>query len=124
MRFSVPRATASESSLVGPPDPPVVVAEVYRLRLYVAAQSSRSVRAIDNLHRICREQLDASYVIEVIDLGLHPELARQDDVVAIPTVVLRHPRPVRRMVGDLADPERVMAGLALPRLPRSDVAVD
>jgi len=81
------------------------------LRLYVAGQTSRSLAAIDNLRRICEEDLKGRYTIEVIDLLLTPQLARGDQIVAIPTLVKKLPTLLRRIIGDLSNSERVLIGL-------------
>jgi circadian clock protein KaiB len=84
---------------------------VYRLRLYVAGQTPKSIRAFANLKALCDEHLKGRYQIEVIDLLEHPQLARGDQIVAIPTLVRRLPQPVRKIIGDLADTVRVLVGL-------------
>ncbi|MGB2610300.1 MAG: circadian clock KaiB family protein, partial [Isosphaeraceae bacterium] len=81
------------------------------LRLYVAGQTSRSLAAIDNLRRICEKNLKGRYTIEVIDLVQTPQLARADQIVAIPTLVKQLPPPLRRIIGDLSNSERVLIGL-------------
>ncbi len=86
----------------------------FQLRLYVAGQTPRSLEAFTNLRKICEEFLKgSSYAIEVIDLLENPELAKCDEIVAIPTLVRKHPEPVRKIVGTLADTEQVLAGLDL-----------
>jgi circadian clock protein KaiB len=93
--------------------------EVWHLRLYVAGQSPKSLRAFANLKVLCDEHLAGRYEIEVIDLIEHPALARSDDILAIPTLVRRLPAPLRKIIGDLSDTERVLVGLRLqPQLPR------
>lgn len=87
--------------------------EKWTLRLYVAGQSPRSSAALDNLKRLCEEQLRGRYRIEVVDLLKNPRLAKDDQILAIPTVVRKLPPPVRRMIGDLSDTERVLVGLDL-----------
>lgn len=84
---------------------------VWHLRLYVAGQSPKSVRAFANLKKLCDEHLAGRYEIEIIDLVEHPSLARSDDILAIPTLVRRLPEPLRKVIGDLSDPERVLVGL-------------
>jgi circadian clock protein KaiB len=84
---------------------------VYKLRLYVAGQTPKSIRAFANLKALCEEHLKDSYQIEVIDLLERPQLARGDQIVAIPTLVRRLPPPVRKIIGDLADTVRVLVGL-------------
>jgi circadian clock protein KaiB len=84
------------------------------LRLYVAGETPRSIAAIRNLRRICAEHLaDQRYEIEVIDLIDNPQLARNDEILAIPTLVRRLPQPVRKIIGDLSKTERVLKGLDL-----------
>jgi circadian clock protein KaiB len=86
---------------------------VWKLRLYVAGQTPKSIRAFANLQALCEEHLKGRYQIEVIDLLEHPQLARGDQIVAIPTLVRRLPPPVRKIIGDLADTVRVLVGLDL-----------
>jgi circadian clock protein KaiB len=83
------------------------------LRLYVAGQSPKSLRAHANLRNLCEEYLFGRYEIEVIDLVEYPALARGDDILAIPTLVRRLPEPRRKLIGDLSNTERVLAGLRL-----------
>ena len=83
------------------------------LRLYIAGQSPRSLHALANLRRLCDDYLAGHYEIEVIDLVERPSLARGDDILAIPTLVRRLPTPQRRIIGDLSDTQRVLAGLQL-----------
>ena len=87
--------------------------EVWHLRLYVAGQSPKSLRAFVNLTELCEEHLPGRHEIEVIDLMEHPGLARRDDILAIPTLVRRLPAPLRKIIGDLSDTERVLVGLRL-----------
>lgn len=87
--------------------------EVYELRLYVAGQTARSLQAFANLKRICEEHLAGRYEIEVIDLGKNPQLARGDQILALPTLVRKLPQPVRKIIGDLSNTERVLVGLDL-----------
>lgn len=86
----------------------------WHLCLYVAGQSPKSLRAFSNLTRLCEAHLAGHYRIEVIDLVDHPALARTDDILAIPTLIRRLPTPLRKVIGDLSDAERVVAGLHLP----------
>jgi len=90
--------------------------EHWVLRLYVAGQSPKSLAAFENLTALCEDRLQGRYTIEVIDLLKHPRLAKDDQILAIPTVVRKLPPPVRRMIGDLSDAERVLVGLDLRRL--------
>ena len=89
--------------------------ERFVLRLYVAGQTPKSLAAFDNLKRICEERLQKRFDIEVIDLLKNPRLAKQDQILAIPTVVRTLPPPERRIIGDLSDTERVVVGLDLRR---------
>jgi circadian clock protein KaiB len=88
-------------------------AEVWELRLYVAGQTPKSVRAFANLKRLCEEHLPGRHHIEVVDLLEHPQLARQDEIVAIPTLVRKLPDPIRKVIGDLSNVERALVGLQL-----------
>lgn len=83
----------------------------YNLRLYVAGQTPKSLAAITNLQRICEEHLANRYSIEVIDLLVHPQLAAGDQILAVPTLVRRLPAPLKRIIGSLANTERVLVGL-------------
>ncbi len=87
--------------------------EVWQLRLYVAGQTPRSLTAFSNLKKICQEHLAGKYRIEVIDLLENPKLASGDQIVAIPTLVRQLPPPLRKIVGDLSNTERVLVGLDL-----------
>lgn len=87
--------------------------EFWHLRLYVAGQSVRSRHAIANLKTLCEEHLAGRYEIEIIDLLAHPELARDGDIVAIPTLVRRLPLPLRKVIGDLSNAKNVLVGLRL-----------
>lgn len=98
------------------PDPVAPPRPDYELRLYVAGQTARSITAIANLRRICQAHLDGRYVIEVIDLLERPELARADDILAIPTLVRSLPTPIKKIIGDLSDVERVLIGLDVVNL--------
>lgn len=96
--------------------PNVVIApaeEVWHLRLYVAGQSPKSLHAIANLTTLCEEHLTGHYEIEIIDLIENPSLARSDEIVAIPTLVRLLPPPLRKIIGDLSNTERVLVGLRL-----------
>lgn len=87
--------------------------EMWSLRLYVAGQSPKSLNAFANLYRLCEEHLPGRYQIETIDLVDNPLRARDDDILAIPTLVRRVPRPTRKIIGDLSDAGRVLSGLRL-----------
>ena len=87
--------------------------EKWNLRLYTAGQSPKSLAALDNLKRVCEQHLPGRYSIEVVDLLKNPRLAKDDQIVAIPTLVRKLPEPLRRIVGDLSDTERTLVGLQL-----------
>jgi circadian clock protein KaiB len=87
--------------------------KTFNLRLYVAGQTPKSIRAFANLKVICEQHLKGRYRIEVIDLLEHPEMARGDQIVALPTLVIKLPQPVRKIIGDLSNTDRVLVGLAL-----------
>ena len=87
--------------------------EAVKLRLYVAGQTPKSIRAFSNLKVLCEEHLKGHYQIEVVDLLEHPEMARGDQIVAVPTLVRKLPQPVRKIIGDLSNTDRVLVGLAL-----------
>jgi circadian clock protein KaiB len=91
------------------PDEPVK----WDLRLYVAGQTPRAIAALENLKRICEEHLSGEYHIEVVDLLQNPQLARGDQILAVPTLVRKLPEPVRKIIGDLSNTERVLVGLDL-----------
>ncbi len=83
----------------------------WELRLYVAGHTQKSLAAIANLHKICDEHLKGRYRIEVIDLAKQPQLAAGDQILAVPTLVRSLPPPLRRIIGDLSNTERVLVGL-------------
>lgn len=85
--------------------------QIYQLRLYVAGQTPKSILALQNITKYCKEHLDGKYTIEVIDLVKNPQLAAGDQIFAIPTLVRRVPEPIRKIIGDLSDKERVLVGL-------------
>ena len=85
----------------------------YQLRLYVAGQTPKSVKAFANLKKICEEHLKGRYTIEVIDLVKNPKLAGGDQILAIPTLVRKLPQPIKKIIGDLSNKERVLVGLDL-----------
>jgi circadian clock protein KaiB len=87
--------------------------EVWKLRLYVAGQTPKSVAAFGNLKKICEEHVPGRYTIEVVDLLKQPQLAAGDQIVALPTLVRKLPEPLRRIVGDLSNTERTLVGLQL-----------
>lgn len=85
--------------------------EQYELRLYVAGKTQKSVAALNNLKKYCQEHLVDQYTIEVIDLLENPQLAEGDQILAIPTLVKKVPEPVRKIIGDLSNKEKVLVGL-------------
>lgn len=85
--------------------------EIWNLRLYVAGQTPKSITAFANLKKICDEHLAGKYRIEVIDLLKNPQLAKGDQIIAIPTLVRKLPEPIKKIIGDLANTERVLVGL-------------
>jgi circadian clock protein KaiB len=87
------------------------------LRLYVAGQTPKSLAAFANLKKLCEEHLANRYTIEVIDLSKQPQLAQNDQIVALPTLIRRLPEPIKRIIGDLSNLERVMVGMDLKLLP-------
>ena len=87
--------------------------EVWELRLYVAGETAKSIAALANLNRICNEHLPGQFQIEVVDLLKNPQLARGDQILAIPTLVRKLPNPVRKIIGDLSNTERTLVGLQL-----------
>lgn len=90
----------------------------WRLRLYVAGQTPKSIMALANLKRVCDTHLAGRYRIEVVDLASQPHLARRDDIVVLPTLVRQLPPPIRKIIGDLSNVERVLVGLDVS--PRED----
>jgi circadian clock protein KaiB len=90
----------------------------WRLRLYVAGQTPKSITALANLKRLCETHLAGQYHIEVVDLVSQPHLARRDDIVVLPTLVRQLPTPIRKIIGDLSNVERVLVGLDV--LPHDD----
>ena len=89
--------------------------ERFVLRLYIAGQTPKCVRAFTNLKQICEEHLADRYRIEIIDLLQNPQLARGDQILAVPTLVRQLPEPVKKIIGDLSNTERVLVGLDLRR---------
>ena len=87
--------------------------EIWELRLYTAGQTPKSLAALANLKRLCEENLKGKYKIEVIDLMANPRLAKEHQIVAIPTLVKKLPSPLRQIIGDLSDREKALVGLQL-----------
>jgi circadian clock protein KaiB len=88
-----------------------VDATIWELRLYVAGQTPKSVTALNNLKKYCESHLKGQYTIEVIDLLVQPQLAEGDQILAIPTLVRKVPKPIRKIIGDLSNEEKVLVGL-------------
>ena len=87
--------------------------QTYQLRLYVAGQTPKSVQAFTNLKQICEQHLHGRYKIEIVDLLKNPQLAGGDQILALPTLVRRLPEPIKKIIGDLSNTERVLVGLDL-----------
>jgi circadian clock protein KaiB len=87
----------------------------YVLRLYVAGQTPKSVHAIANIKKICEENLKGRYVLDVIDLYQQPQLAQGEQIIAVPTLIKKLPPPLRRIIGDMSNTERVLVGLDLQK---------
>jgi len=102
---------ASQMSAANLPEQELPV--LWELRLYVAGQTPKSITAFANLKRICEEHLAGQYRIEVIDLMENPQLGRGDQILAIPTLVRKLPTPIKKIIGDLSNTERVLVGLDL-----------
>jgi circadian clock protein KaiB len=94
--------------------------EVWHLRLYVAGQTPNNIAAISNLRKIAEEYIEEKYEIEVIDLLEHPQLAKGDQILAIPTLVKKLPPPVNKIIGDLSNTEKVLVGLDLKPVKRGE----
>ncbi len=107
-RASAPRPAARSRTRAA-----TSASEMWDLRLYVAGQTPRSLAAFHNLTQICEEHLKGKYRIEVVDLLENPKLARDDQIVAIPTLVRKLPEPIRKIIGDLSDRLPVLVGLQL-----------
>ena len=90
--------------------------EVWELRLYVAGQTPKSVTAFNNLKKICAQYITGNYTIEVVDLLKNPTLAKGDQILAVPTLVRKLPMPIRKILGDLSNTERVLVGLDLRQM--------
>jgi circadian clock protein KaiB len=100
-----PAAKRPSAKRTGPDD------ETIELKLYVAGQTRKSLLAIANLKRICEEHLQGRYTVEVVDLVQRPQLASRDQILAIPTLVRKLPEPIKKIIGDLSNDERVLVGL-------------
>jgi circadian clock protein KaiB len=113
-----PPPAAQPAQLPSPPSPSAApepegpgTLNFWDLRLYIAGQTPRSIAALANLERICGEHLAGKYRVEVIDLMANPQMARADQILAIPTLVRKLPAPMRKIIGDLSQTERVLVGL-------------
>jgi circadian clock protein KaiB len=85
--------------------------EIWELRLYIAGQTPKSIQALKNITKYCREHLEGKYTIEIVDLLVNPQLAEGDQIFAIPTLVRKFPVPLRKIIGDLSNEEKVLVGL-------------
>jgi circadian clock protein KaiB len=97
---------------------PAPQSDFWELRLYVAGQTPKAMTAFSNLKKLCEEHLAGKYRIEVIDLLENPRLAQGDQIIALPTLVRKLPPPIRKIIGDLSNTERVLVGLDLRPLPK------
>jgi circadian clock protein KaiB len=97
------------------PREPVLESDKYVLKLYVTGKTARTERAIANLRRLCEEELDQCYELVVIDVLDHPQLAEDERILATPTLIKQLPPPLRRVIGDLSDKDKVLLGLDLHR---------
>ncbi len=88
-----------------------IAEQTWELRLYIAGKTPKSVSALNNLNKYCEEHLQGKYKIEIIDLLLQPQLAEGDQIFAVPTLVRKVPVPIRKIIGDLSNEEKVLVGL-------------
>ena len=102
---SAPKPLSESAAAEGP--------DVWELRLYVAGKTAKSMAALENLTRICERELPGKYRIEIVDLLKNPQLARGDQILAIPTLVKKIPAPMKKIIGDLSNTERALVGLDL-----------
>lgn len=93
-----------------------IKSEIWELRLYVAGQTPKSIKAFSNLKKICEEYLHGQYRIEVIDLLENPKLAKQDQIVALPTLVRKLPEPIKTIIGDLSNKEKILLGFNVQKV--------
>jgi circadian clock protein KaiB len=93
-----------------------IESEIWELRLYVAGQTPKSIKAFSNLKKICEEYLHGQYRIEVIDLLENPKLAKQDQIVALPTLVRKLPEPIKTIIGDLSNKEKILLGFNVQKV--------
>ena len=103
--------------MVKPNSEAVLEEQKWELRLYVAGKTPKSITALRNLEKYCEEHLKGQYRIEVIDLLVHPQLAEGDQIFAIPTLVRKVPQPIRKIIGDLSNEEKVLVGLNIVPVP-------
>jgi circadian clock protein KaiB len=118
------KATAANKAKVVKCPPVDRASDFWKLRLYVAGQTPKSLRALANLKRLCEERLRGRYEIEVTDLLVHPHLAKDDQILAIPTLVRQSPAPLRKIIGDLSDTDRVLVGMDLQSEPTRPADAD
>ncbi len=111
MKAKAPKKQSRRNTNGGSPPVDGDEANRWNLRLYVAGQTPRSMTAFKNLKEICEEYLKGQYYIEVIDLMENPTLARGDQILAVPTLVRKLPQPIRKIIGDLSNTDRVLVGL-------------
>jgi circadian clock protein KaiB len=109
-------ATSKKATSSRPRKKTPLKAEVWKLRLFVAGETAKSIRAFANLKTLCEQRLKGRYQIEVIDLLEHPHMARGDQIVAVPTLEIKLPQSVQRIIGDLSNTDRVLVGLALQKI--------
>lgn len=95
---------------------PLPEEEIWEMRLYIAGKSAKSLLAIANLQKICEEFLNGRYQIEVIDLVEHPHIARKEQIIAVPTLIKKLPLPLKQIIGDLSNQEKVLHGLELRKI--------
>lgn len=95
---------------------PTAAKEVWELKLYIAGSTPKSLTAFSNLKRFCEENLPGQYHIEVVDLAKNPHLAKSDQILAIPTLVRKLPSPLRKIIGDLSDKQKILLGFDLNHL--------
>jgi circadian clock protein KaiB len=100
------------------PRPPKRNKDFYQLRLYVAGRTARAQSALRNLEAVCETHVRGKYRIKVVDLLVNPQLARGDQIIAVPTLVRQLPPPMKKIIGDLSNVERVLVGLDLWALPK------
>ena len=112
-KASIERAKKSTTRKKTEKKSTAVPSDVWNLRLYVAGQTPKSIMALTNLKKLCEEHLKGKYTLDVIDLLQKPQLAKGDQILAIPTLVRKLPVPIRKIIGDLSNTERVLVGLDL-----------